>query len=293
MPPNGTGFEGLSGAPGLPGNPEAGSKTEQVTPLPDQSADRTEPRTASLLPKEKPPELDIPLIDDGMPPADDELAIVLAKIAKQADEDVRKAMDLPKAPPATARPKQSGSTGAGSIKGKVGQGGQGGDGGVGSKKGPGIGKGGPPGGPAATKQEIFAWRWRFDLSGDGKEHARKLAAMGVTLAIPDGRGSFYLITDLNRRPVEMKKDSLIAYKDAVKWYNQRPESLQGLTRELQLKFVPQYVVLLLPKEREEKMAAEEARYAQTQGRDMAKIQATWFDFRLMNGMYDPTVIKQE
>jgi hypothetical protein len=286
----GTGFEGLGGEPGLPGAPAAGGRTELIAPLPDQA---TEPRTQSLLPKETPPELDIPLIDDGTPPVDNELAIELAKIAKQADDEVRAAMDLPKAPPAKPRPKQAGSTGPGNLKGQVGQSGAGGAGGVGSKQGPGTGTGGPGGRPAATKQEIFAWRWRFDLSGDGKEHARKLAAMGVTLAIPDGRGGFFLITDLNRRPVELRKDSLVAFKDAVKWYNQKPDSLQGLARELQLKFVPQYAVLLLPKEREEKMAAEEAQYARDKGRDLARIQATVFDFRLVNGMYDPVVTKQE
>lgn len=287
----GTGFEGLGGEPGLPGAPDAGSRTEQVATLPDQPTERPQ----SLLPKESPLELNIPLIDDGTPPADNELAIEIAKIAKQADDEVRQAMDLPKAPPPTARPapKKIGTAGAGNPKGKPGQGGEGGDGGVGGKQGPGTGAGGPGGRPAATKQEIFAGRWRFNLAGDGKEHARKLAAMGVTLAIPDGRGGFFLATDLNRRPVEMRRDSLVAFKDAVKWHNQRPESLQGLARELQLKFVPQYVVLLLPKEREEKMADEEAQYARSQGRDLAKVQATWFDFRLMNGAYEPVVIRQE
>jgi hypothetical protein len=287
----GTGFEGLGGEPGSPGAPDAGSRTEQVVPLPDQPA---EPRAQSLLPKEAPPELDIPLLDDGTPPVDNELAIELIKIAKQADEEVRKAMDLPKAPPsAKPAPRKIGSPGTGNPKGQGGQGGTGGGPGMGAKQGSGVGTGGPGGRPNATKQEVFAWRWRFDLSGDGKEHARKLAAMGVTLAIPDGRGGFFVVTDLNRRPVELKKDSLVAFKEAVKWYNQKPESLQGLAREFQLKFVPQYVVLLLPKEREEKMAAEEAEYAREQRRDLTKIQATWFDFRLRHGMYDPAVIKQE
>ena len=287
----GTGFESLSGAPGPPGAPDASEKTEQITPSPDQPAERSEPRPSSLLPKEAAKELEIPLPDDGPPLSPSELATAIQQI-KEIDAKVREAMELPKAPPVKPRPKQSSPVGAGKTKGPAGQGGEGGEGGTGTKPGPGGG-GGPIGRPNATKQEIFAWRWRFDLSGDGKEHARKLAAMGVTLAIPDGRGSFFLITDLNRRPVELRKDSLVAYKDAVKWYNQRPESLQGLARELQLRIPVPFVVLLLPKEREEKMAAEEARYAQEKGRDMARIQATWFDFRLMNGSYEPTVIKQD
>src|SRR5205814_9572308 len=141
--------------------------------------------------------------------------------------------------------------------------------GIGGKKGAGIGKGGI-GGRKATDQEIFAWRWRFDLSGDAKEHARKLAAMGVTVAIPDQNpaAGFFIITDLNRRPVDMKKDNLAAFKDAVKWYNTRAESVQALAAELQLPFVPKFVVLLLPKDREQKMADLEAQYAKAQRRDV-------------------------
>jgi hypothetical protein len=150
-------------------------------------------------------------------------------------------------------------------------------------------------GRKGTQQEVYAIRWRFDLSGDSREHARKLAAMGVTVAIPapQPNAGFFIITDLNRRPAELKKDSLAEYKDAVKWFNTRPESVQSLARELQLPYVPQFVVLLLPKDREQVMAQKEAQYARAQGRDVSTVLETWFDFRMQNGAYDPTVIRQK
>lgn len=286
----GTGFDSLGGEPGLPGAPDA-ARTEQVSQLTEQSP--SEQRPQSLLPKDMPPELDIPTIDDGNPPADNELALELQKIAKQADDEVRKAMDLPKVQPAAkSATKKTSIVGTNNPKGQGGKGGSGGGTGTGTRPGPGTGAGGPGGRPT-TKQEIFSWRWRFDLTGNGPEHARKLAAMGVTLAIPDRSGGFFVVTDLNRRPVELKKNGLVEFKDAVKWYNYKPESIQGLVRELRLPFMPAYVVLLLPKEREDKMAAEEAQFAKAKGLDPARIQATWFDFRLQNGTFEPVVIRQE
>ena len=65
----------------------------------------------------------------------------------------------------------------------------------------------------------------------------------------------------------------------------RPESVSSLARELQIP-VPRdtaghsYVILLLPKAREQKIAEAERRYAESQRRPVQNIRATWFDFRL-------------
>jgi hypothetical protein len=287
----GTGFEGLGGEPGLPGAPNAGGKqTENVAPSPDQP----DLPATSRPPMETTPELGVPLLDDGSPPLSGETVLELQKVLDEAQKEVNKEMKISTPPPRSggSSAKKAGPVGTGNPKGTGGLGGSGGGSGLGNKKGPGMGQGGP-GGRQATAQEIKAARWRFEFGGDAKEHARKLAAIGVTIAVPDPTGGFYIITDLNRRPVEIKRDALTAYKDAVKWYNTRPESVQSLARELQLRFTPKYVVLLLPKEREEKMAAEEARFAEANRRDPKNVQATWFDFRLKNGAYDPTVIRQE
>ena len=277
----GTGFEGLGGEQGLPGAPDAGAKTEQITPLPNQPpTERTEQRVVSLLPKDMPPELNIPLIDDGQPAVNSELAIELAKIAKQADEEVRTAMD--KATPAI-KPmvKKSGSIGA---KGPGGSG-------V-NPKGSG-GSGGGSGAGEVSEQAKFAGRWRFMPPADAKVESRRIAEIGFTVALPDPRGGFLVITDLNRRPVEVRKDNLAQYKDRVRWLSINRSALPAMARELGLPFVPAYTIMFLPKQQEEKMVMEEFRYARSHGRDVSKIQATWFDFRLRNGAYEPVVIRQE
>jgi hypothetical protein len=286
---NGTGFEGESGAAGLPGSPDGGGKTEHVTSLPDQPNERPSPSVS----KGALPQLDVPMIDDGLPPLDGELAIELQKIAQEAEERVNLALKIDTPKVSGADTKKPGLKGTGNAKGVGGLGGSGTGTGVGNKKGAGTGAGGPPGGRKGTQQEVYAWRWRFDLSGDAKEHARKLAALGVTVAIPDANpaGGFSIITDLNRRPVEMKRDNLAAFKDAVKWYNTRPESVQALAAELQIP-TPKFVVLLLPKDREQKMAEEEAQFASKNRRDLKTVSETWFDFQ-RNGANDPVVIRQK
>ena len=285
----GGGDGGLEGGGAEPG-PLAvkQEKTEAVTDIP-----RKKTRTLPADPKfvvPQTPELDLPpTVDFGEPARDAELAANLQKITQTVEKEMQIVRPVEK-----TEPKGNGSTV------KTGKGGLGGGGvgtGKGSKVGPGIGGGGP-GGRKPTRAEILAYRWRFDMSGDGKEHADKLDAVGVTLAIPDAGGGFRLITDLKRRPADAPRAKLDRYKDAIKWYNVRPESVASLSRELQIP-VPRdsagrsYVILLLPKDREEKMAEVERRYAESQGRRVANIRATWFDFRLRNGVYEPVVIRQE
>jgi hypothetical protein len=285
----GDGFEGLGGGSGGPGKPEpsgpAGDKefVENVNPG---------------SPLSKPNSTDVKLSDPERPvfdapdvPASAFDASVLDSLdetSKAADELVRELMKLPKSPAASAK---GSATGKGSGT-KVGKGGGPVGPGVGNKKGTGTGRGGGPG-REATRQEILAYRWRFDIAGNGKEHAKKLDAAGLILAVPDGRGNAFIIRDLKRRPVELGNENLEPFQDAVKWYNVRPDSIRNLAQELRLSFVPQFLVLLLPKEREEKMMLEEARHAKEKGRDPGDISATWFDFRLQNGTYAPVVIRQE
>jgi hypothetical protein len=154
------------------------------------------------------------------------------------------------------------------------------------------GTSGLPGGRRPkTPQEFLAERWRFDLSGDGAEHANKLVAMGVTVAVAAADGKVYAIRDLKKRPVDLVPLDRKEHRDEVKWYNPDANSLRSLAAVLQLPFVPRHVILFLPKERETQMAALEREAMQRQGRQT--VHATWFDFRLRNGAYEPFVTRLE
>lgn len=280
------------------GNPMGGPGKTEVGAIANQ---KDVPPPPSNLPEIKP----LPMVQSAeltpMPmgdmPDDTEVISALKKLtedlnAEEKKQEVKKTVEPPKMPGLVYGKKE------GTAVANAGNGlGNGPGTGTGKKGGaPGFGDGtgtGFPGGKQITKQDVFAQRWRFDLTGDGKEHANKLAAIGVTLAIPSPRNEILVIKDLKRRPVIAKNEPIREYKDAVKWYNQRPESIRPLAKELQLSFAPSMVVMLLPKDREEKMAAEEARFAQEQGRPLNQIRATWFDFQLKDGVYEPVAIKIE
>ena len=91
----------------------------------------------------------------------------------------------------------------------------------------------------------------------------------------------------------MTRGTLPDPKDFVSWKNTSQASIVGFAREVKLPFLPKTVVLLLPKEREQRMAAEEARFAAEQGRDLRTVRKTYFDFRLRNGSYEPVGIRLE
>jgi hypothetical protein len=278
----------------LPGAPDAGGpkRTEIAPSLPDQP---TPPDYVPPRPDESPtPELGLPLIDDGSRPVDRDLVLELQRLVEEAEKRQKELTpNVPSNPaPGPKESKKPGPIGTDNPKGKGGLGGPGGGQGAGKKFGPGKGIGGPGGRPV-TKQEIYALRWSFDLTGDGPEHARKLAAIGVNVGVVDPQGNFYFVTDMNRRPAELKRDKMPNLQEVVGWQNNRPESIRPLAVELKLSFVPRVVILLLPKEREIKMAEEEARFVAEQGRALNTVRRTWFDFRQRNGVYDPVGIRLE
>ena len=287
---DGSGLEGLGGEPGLPGPPDAGGpkRTEQITPQnhPNQP-ERSTPRKGAPL------EPGLPFVDDSKAPLNPDLSVELERIAKEAQEQALKELKKPTAQvDAGSDKKKSGPAGTGKPKGQGGLGGSGGGLGMGNRKGAGTGKAGV--GPGNfTKQEVYAWRWNFDLGGNAKEHARKLAAIGVDIAIQNPRGQVFFVTDLNRRPAELKRGNLPDPREVVGWRNTRQESIGALAQELQIPFTPAFVQMLLPKEREEKMAAEEARFAAEQRRDLKTVRKTWFEFRLRNGTYEPIAVRFE
>lgn len=281
----GDGSEGKGGDPGFPGERIAG--TELAPSKPGSTEAAIEQPPSNFLDAPKGVDLNLPLPLPPMAESGDNILETLAKLGKDAASQSTKETAPPQSK--SGSPKISGS---GNPKGTGGQGGSGGGAGKGMK-GSGFGSGGNLGSGKATKQQIYAQRWRFDLSGSGKEHAAKLQAVGVIIGVADPSGRFLVITDLNRRPVHARVDNPNKYKDAVTWVNQEPGSVLALAKEVQLSFVPARVFLLLSKEREEKMAQEEADFARKQGRDPNRIQATWFDFRLQDGIYEPVVLRQE
>lgn len=292
---DGTGLEGFGGGgvPGLPGAPVPG-RTEIGGGDPDEPMAKD-----SLVPPPKLPAA--PSFDLTLDPAtsgveaDPALAEQLAKLAEAADAKVKEAMRIasePKELPGV----RTGKKGTGGTGTPGGEGGRGGKGPIGPGRGSGVGAGTGSGGfgRKATRQEILAFRWRFDFQEAlGKAHAEKLAAIGMVVGFQDPRGQFLIIRDLKERPARFRAENPAKYRDAVKWYSASPQSVAALAQELGMPFAPQFFVLLLPRDREEKLAAAERAYAESQGRDPRRIRATWFDFVPSGSGFEPVVLRQE
>jgi hypothetical protein len=271
----GDGLEGAGAAPGLKGD------GTEVT------AKQKEPEVTENLPDSKNKLLDVPspelevLSPVILPPeTSGDILADLATIGKEADKHTKEEAKTPQIKMPT------------SAKGEGGKGGSGGGPGKGTK-GSGPGSGGGVG-RQLTRVEIFARRWRFALSGEGKEHADIWNSVGVTLGFFDPQRKFLIVKDLSQRPVHTKADNPQNYFGVVvMWENHKADSVTKLAKELKLPFIPTQVFMMLPQDREQLMADVEADYARKQGRNPARIEATWFDFRLRGGVYEPVVIRQQ
>jgi hypothetical protein len=271
------------GRPKLPGEPD-GTAKETESPWLDGDRGVPDPGQDDDLPPL--PRSSLELRAASAAASHDDVIPQLTKIGKDAE----KRSNVPDISGSSAGPKKTGT--GGGPKGNRGEGGTG---------GPGR-EGGPVGSPRAqAEQEVKARRWQFDLSGLPREHAEKIDKTGVILAVPDPKAGdvdprsapLLLITDLKRRPAEIQAARAGQFADSVKWYNVSRDSVNGLAEELKLPFMPRCFILLLPKDRETKMAQAEARYAQRKGNEINKIKMTRFDFRLQNGTYEPVVVAQQ
>ena len=141
--------------------------------------------------------LDLPRVDDGMPIDPGISAGELQKIAKEPEDRVKQINR--KGHHAGRRkskvPKKTGPAGSGTPKGGLGKGGDGDGPGIGKKQGAGYGGNGP-GGRNATKQDTAPPGGRArSLPATPRSAPARLAALGVTVAIPDQNpaGGFFLV----------------------------------------------------------------------------------------------------
>jgi hypothetical protein len=249
---------------------------------------RSQPKQPSVTaPK---PQNPVVLVPRQLPGDDPDFVVPMPAPTTDVDKAFAKAQeDDAKAAAANAKSSGAKSTGLG---------GPGDGGGLGTGKGTGVGPGNGPGdgtGPAGAttksiRAQILANRWHFDSGGSPRERIAKFAAVGITLGFTDFTGNLYIIEDMKRRPVKFHVDSFDRYKDIVKWANNKDDpALPGLARELGLPLTLAQLVLLLPPDREQKMADEEMRYAREKGYDFSKVEGTLFDFVLMQGVYEPVV----
>jgi hypothetical protein len=272
----GDGLGGMGAEPGLPG--EEGPKLTELTPQPEAVP-------FELTPTEnfkEAPKVELSVPETPLPETKTDVESVLSKLEKEANDQAKK---LP-----AKKAARIAMSGTGNPKGQGGRGGTGGGLGM-SNQGMGPGAVGV-GGRLATKAQIYAMRWRFNLAGNAKQHVEQLKAIGLVVVFHAPNSIDYFVKDLSRRPAALSPGNINQYRDAVQWHNESPQSILDLAKELRLTFVPTAIYLYVPKEREETIAAEEARFSKAVSNNANNIKETKFIFRLVNGKYEPEAIEQ-
>jgi hypothetical protein len=115
--------------------------------------------------------------------------------------------------------------------------------------------------------------------------------VSVVLASPDGR--YYKAGDLRKRPLDLVPVNPAKNKEEVTWTNRDLASLRRLGQALNLRFVPLSVIIRMPADREQKLAAVEREAMDKLGRREETVRFTHFDFRLENGAFEPFVTRIE
>jgi hypothetical protein len=147
----------------------------------------------------------------------------------------------------------------------LGRGGPGVGGGEGHGNGPGTGDGqGPGNGGTLTKRQkrLLRWSMLFNTQS-GDDYARQLQNIkpgsGAILAYPMGDGREYrVIRDLAKRPAVGQVEDIRKIK-SIFWIDDRPESVAGLARALQVP-APSHFVAFFPPELEAELARIEHEY---------------------------------
>jgi hypothetical protein len=134
-------------------------------------------------------------------------------------------------------------------------------------------------------------RWDLNFSTlDPRDYLRQLQGLGAILIIPTGPdGSTKVIRDLSRRPAQLL-DEDVGQIPGLCWREIDPRAVEGVARELGLKFRPEYFGAFMPPELEEKLARLEREYA---GRKEGQIALTRFRVERIGNKYDVRVIAQE
>jgi hypothetical protein len=200
---------------------------------------------------------------------------------------------------ATSAPKLSGYDSLGEKAKKMhdeiagrGRGGPGSGGGEGKGRGTGTGK---DSGPGESKNNIVNQRQKRQLrwtmifnTRTGEDYAKQLQGLGAILAIPDGPGKFLLIDNLSRRPVQPKPDDLRNI-NRIYWIDDKPQSVQSLSKALGLFPPPEQIIAFFPEELEKKLFEKEMQAFR--GKNEDDIEATFFRVEQRGGGYEPVVLK--
>jgi hypothetical protein len=179
----------------------------------------------------------------------------------------------------TTRTKMFNGLAAGQGKGGTGSGGGSGSG-TGTGTGGGMGEG--KGKLSERQQRLLRWAMVFNTK-DGRDYGRQLGLLGAQIAVPEGTGEYRLYTDLRNLPAKGEIADLSTMK-SIYWIDDKPESVMGLCRALNIPAPPGpqvHFVAFFPLELEKELADMEMAYLQQKypGKKLNDVDETRFEVR--------------
>ncbi len=166
-------------------------------------------------------------------------------------------------------------------KGRGGPGKGGGEGsGIGKEKGPGTGTG-----KARLDREARILRWKMQFNTrDGNDYLAQLRELGAIIAIPEPKGGYRVIRDLNP-PASGEIEDLDSIK-RIFWIDDKPDSVQSLAMSLRIPIPPPHFVAFFPESLEQELTQKEQKF---RNRAEHQIRETRFRIVRRGGKYTPEV----
>lgn len=121
---------------------------------------------------------------------------------------------------------------------------------------------------AASKRQKRLLRWTliFDTT-TGKDYVTQLNAMGAILAVPQPKGGYLVIRNLDKKPASGVCENLEEIH-RIFWIDENPASVPALAEVLGLKPVPPHLVCFFPRYIEDDMLRKELAYAHRREEDI-------------------------
>jgi hypothetical protein len=247
-----------------------------------ESADQKQPDPKTRF-EDKVPQPDLKLTEGPTLSLPEATEPDVARLIEQNNQAAQSIRDLPKT---TANAMREGL-----VAGK-GKGGPGKGGGEGTGTGTGTGEASGPGTGKISKriQRMLRWTMAFNTR-DGRDYALQLKSLKAILAVEQAddpqKGMVY--KELTT-PAKGELQELNSIK-RIWWIDDKPESVEALSRALGIRPVPKRFIAFLPIELEEKLLRLELNYAG--GKKEEEIKETVFEVKpLGGGRYEPRVISQ-
>ncbi len=138
------------------------------------------------------------------------------------------------------------------------------------------------------QQPLLRWVMIFNTRS-GNDYRKQLLALKAILAFPEGNGNYRVYRHLDQRPAKGKIEDLATIKRFY-WIDDKPESIESLSRAMGLEPPDGSIIAFFPDELEARLLRLELSY---RGLKEDEIKETHFKIVAKGGTYEPVVVYQE